>query len=163
MWEPREVEEPQALCLLEERGHQITARTIVLHSKASLKWAGSGGERLAEASGGLPGVHSALTEHATAEWLESMRGNEKLVATQPEPRVAFDAGRVWMRAREKWWRGEGWREEERGGEERRGRTMSDEFKNIKHLEKILLIGCITGVYLQSKHRERWHFGINCVY
>lgn len=49
--------------------------------------------------------------------------------------------------------------EEKGGErrreeERRGRTMSDEFKNIKHLEKILLIGCITGVYLQSKHRER---------
>lgn len=63
---------------------------MVLHSEGSLKWAGSGGERLAEASGGLPGVCSALTEHATAEWLESMRGNEKLVATQPEPRVPFD-------------------------------------------------------------------------
>lgn len=44
-----------------------------------------------EASGGLPGVRSALTEHATAEWLESMGGNEKPVATQPEPRVPFDA------------------------------------------------------------------------
>lgn len=62
-----------------------------LHSEGSPKWAGSGGERLVEASGGLPGVRSALTEHATAEWLESMGGNEKPVATQPEPRVPFDA------------------------------------------------------------------------
>ncbi|KAG7228354.1 hypothetical protein INR49_009218 [Caranx melampygus] len=52
---------------------------------------GSAGERLVEASGGLPGVRSALTEHATAELLESRRGNEKLVATQPGPWVAFDA------------------------------------------------------------------------
>ena len=64
---------------------------MALHSEGSLKWAGSGGERLAEASGGLPGACSALTEHATAEWLESMRGNEKLVAIQLEPRVPFDA------------------------------------------------------------------------
>lgn len=94
------------LCLLVEWGHQITARTMALHSEGSLKWAGSGGERLAEASGGLPGVRSALTEHATTEWLESMRGNEKLVATQPEPRVAFDADWVRRGARERWWRGE---------------------------------------------------------
>lgn len=82
------------LCLPVEWGHQITGRTMVLHSVGSLKWAGSGGERLAEASGGLPGVRSALTEHATAEWLENMRGNEKLVATQLEPRVPFDAQSV---------------------------------------------------------------------
>lgn len=62
----------------------------MLHSEGSLKWAGSGGERLAEASGGLPGVCSALMERATAEWLESMKGNEKLAATQLEPRVSFD-------------------------------------------------------------------------
>ena len=54
-----------------------------------------------EASGGLPGVCSALTEHATAEWLESMRGNEKLVAIQLEPRVPFDAEYVRMGARER--------------------------------------------------------------
>lgn len=82
------------LCLPVEWGHQITARTMVLHSEGYLKWAGSGGERRAQASGGLPGVRSALTEHATAEWLESMRGNEELVATQPVPRVLFDAEEV---------------------------------------------------------------------
>lgn len=33
-----------------------------------------------------PGGGSALTEHATTEWLESTGGNEKLVAIQLEPR-----------------------------------------------------------------------------
>lgn len=55
---------------------------------------------LVEASGGLPGACSALMERATAECLESMRGNEKLVATQLEPRVSFDAeGKVGSKAK----------------------------------------------------------------
>lgn len=37
-----------------------------------------------EASGGLPGVCSALMEHTSAKWLESRGGNEKRVTTQPE-------------------------------------------------------------------------------
>lgn len=44
-----------------------------------------------EASGGLPGVRSALTEHANIEWLQTLRGNEKLLATQLEPWTPFDA------------------------------------------------------------------------
>lgn len=50
---------------------------------------------------------SALTEHATAEWLESTGGNEKLVAIQLEPWAPFD-GEQTRRAR-----GEGM-EKERG-------------------------------------------------
>lgn len=56
-----------------------------------------------EVSGRLLGVCSAPTEHGTTEWLESRRGNEKLVAIQLEPQAPFDAAEVRMEVKERWW------------------------------------------------------------
>lgn len=97
---------------------------MALHSEGSLKWAGSGGERLAEAASGLPGVGSALTEHATAEWRESKGGNEKLVAIQLEPRAPFD-GEQTRRARE-----EGLEKQREGKEETFGRRRVKTYTDI---------------------------------
>lgn len=44
-------------------------------------------------AGWLSGAHSALMGPVQPEWLQcTWGGNERLVATQPEPQVLFDAG-----------------------------------------------------------------------
>lgn len=71
---------------------------------------------------------SAPTEHATAEWLESTGGNEKLVAIQLEPRAPFDAEQTRRARGEGRWERRGGRGDGKGERGRR-RPAEEEEKN----------------------------------